>query len=353
VDQRELIIKFFAGEISDIEIDILKAWLEEDPANRRIFDEENELWQESGIMTKLSHFKTDKAWINLITQLHNGENNVEKVVILNKNNFRIFIAAASIACIIGIGGLFLWLTEKSSDNQVIVASTTISTNEGEKANIFLADSTQVIINSGSTLEYTTDYINRRVVKLSGEAYFNVRTNPEKPFVVQLNDNMNVYATGTRFNVLAYPNESRIETTLESGKIKISILGKETIDVRSGQQVVYFTKTKNALVMDVATETYTSWTENKLRLIDTPFEEALRRISRRYNVTFEIRNRDLLDLKYTATFIDESIEEVMQMLRTVSPITYKIYNRATLIDKQYLEPKIVITKRTNLNNQNIL
>lgn len=351
MDQRELIIKFFAGEISDIEMNILKTWLEENPANRRIFDEENELWQETGIMTKLSLFKTDKAWINLITQLHNRKSKVEKVVILNKSNFRILIAAASIACLIGIGGLFLWLIEKSPDNKVVVASTTISTNEGEKANIFLADSTQVIINSGSTLEYTTDYINRRVVKLSGEAFFNVRTNPEKPFVVQL-FNMNVSATGTRFNVLAYPNEGRIETTLESGKIKISIQGKETIDVRSGQQVVYFTKTNNAVVRDVATETYTSWTENKLRLIDTPFEEALRRISRRYNVTFEIRNRDLLDLKYTATFIDESIEEVMQMLRTVSPITYKIYNRATLIDKQYLEPKIVINKRTNLNNQNI-
>ena len=66
--------------------------------------------------------------------------------------------------------------------------------------------------------------------------------------------------------------------------------------------------------------------------------------RRYNVTFEIRNHDLLELKYTATFIDESIEDVMQMLKTVSPITYKIYHRTTINDKQYLKPKIVLGKR---------
>ena len=71
---------------------------------------------------------------------------------------------------------------------------------------------------------------------------------------------------------------------------------------------------------------------------------LRRIGRKYNVTFEITNRDLLNLKYTATFIDESIEDVMQMLKTVSPITYKIYYRTSVKDKQYIKPKIVVGKR---------
>ena len=201
-----------------------------------------------------------------------------------------------------------------------------------------------IMNSGSSIEYSNEYnINERNVKLKGEAYFDVRTNPEKPFVVQLNK-MSVSATGTRFNILSYGNEDRIETTLEEGKIQVAIDGQETIDVKTGQQVVYFTKTNKALVRDVSTETYTSWKENKLRFIDTPFEEVLRKIGRRYNVIFEVRNRDLLELKYTATFIDESIEDVMKMLKTVSPITYKINYRTTINDKQYLKPKIVLGKR---------
>ncbi|HBQ81662.1 MAG TPA: hypothetical protein DD745_02110 [Bacteroidales bacterium] len=341
---RTLISKFLAGEISDNEIDVLKAWLEKDPSNRRIFDEENEIWQVSAIKTKLDHFKTDEAWAEISTQLGIGENRIRHVIMLNKNNFRILIAAASIACMVAIGGLTLWHNERKSDKQITVASTTIRTNEGEKAHILLADSSCVFMNSGSTIEYSTDYnINERKVKLWGEAFFDVRTNPEKPFIVQLGK-MNVSATGTRFNILSYDNEDRIETTLEKGKVQVSIAGQEPIDVKPGQQVVYFIKTNKAAVRDVSTETYTSWKENKLRFNDTPFEEVLRKIARRYNVTFEIRNSDLLELKYTATFIDESIDDVMQMFKIVSPITYKIYNRTTINDKQYLKPKIVVSKR---------
>ena len=66
---------------------------------------------------------------------------------------------------------------------------------------------------------------------------------------------------------------------------------------------------------------------------------------------KITNRDLLDLKYTATFIDESVEEVMQMLKAVSPITYKIYYRTSAKDKQYIKPKIIVGKAKNclINN----
>jgi transmembrane sensor len=344
LDNKTLVIKFLSGEISDSEMDVLKVWLEKDSGNRRIFDEENELWHETGIKTKLDHFITDKAWSDISKHLGIGIIRNNHVVTLNKKNFRLLIAAASVACVVAIGGLTLWLTEKKSNKQITVASTTVTTSEGEKAHIYLADSTYIVMNSGSKIEYTTDYnIRERKVKLSGEAFFNVRTNTEKPFVVLLGK-VSVSATGTRFNVLSYDNDDRIETTLEEGKIQVAIAGQETIDLRTGQQAVFFTKTNKVIVRDVSTETYISWKENKLRFNDTPFEEVLRKISRRYNVTFEIRNTDLLELKYTATFIDESIEDVMQMLKTVSPITYKIYNRTTINDRQYLKPKIVVGKR---------
>jgi transmembrane sensor len=344
VKYNELIIKFLAGEISEDEIAVLKVWLEADPANRRIFDEENELWQISRYKTELDHLTTDEAWTEISKQQGIGVFKSKNVVILNKNNFRILMAAASVVCLISIGALTHFLADRKSTLNMVTSSTTIRTDEGEKAHIFLPDSTEIQINSGSTLEYKRDYnISERIVKLTGEAYFIVRTNSEKPFVVQ-SGRMTVTATGTRFNILSYSNENRVETTLEKGEIQVSIMGQESFDVKPGQQVLFYTKTNKALIRDVATDTYTSWKENKLRFVDTPFEEVLRKIARRYNVTFEIRNRDLLDLKYTATFIDESIGDVMQMLKTVSPITYRIYNRTKINDKEYLKPKIVVDKR---------
>ena len=120
LDNRALIIKFLAGEISDNEMDVLKAWLEKEPANRLIFDKENELWQESGIKTKSYNFKTDKAWSEISAQLGIGKTRIKHVVILNRNNFRILIAAASVAFLVAIAGLTLWITESRSDNQIAV-----------------------------------------------------------------------------------------------------------------------------------------------------------------------------------------------------------------------------------------
>ena len=344
VEYHNLINKFFDGEISDSELILLKSLLEKDPQNRRIFNEENELWQEVSEQTKLRHYNTDTGWLNISSRLGLGGNNSRSITILSKNNFRILIAAATIASLIAIGAVGFRMAEKATFQNTAAASTTVTTNAGEKAHIFLADSTEITLNSGSSLQYDTQYnIKDRKIKFTGEAFFNVRTNPEKPFVVHLNQ-MSISATGTRFNIFSFDNEDRVETTLEEGVITVSIKGSEPVKVKSGQQVVYFVKSRKVLVRDVVTDTYTSWKENKLRFNDTPFEEVLRRIGRKYNVRFEISSHDLLNLKYTATFIDEPVEEVMQMLKTVSPITYKIYYLTSINDKKYLNPRIVVGKR---------
>lgn len=344
MNYHNLIIKFFTREISADEINILKSWLDINSENRLTFNEENELWQEASIKSELGQYRTDSAWKKLSTNLGFGKNNPKAVTILRKNNFRILLAAAIITSIVTIVGLTIWIADKPSPDQKQVASTRVVTKEGEKANIYLSDSTLIILNSGSTLQYNNFYnFKDRSVILAGEAFFDVRTDHDKPFVVQL-DQMSISATGTRFNVYSFIEEDRIETTLEEGVIQVLIKDEEPINVNTGQQVIYFIRSKKVLVRNVATDVYTSWKENKLRFIDTPFEEVLRQIGRWYNVNFEIKDRDLLNLKYTGTFIDESIEDVMQMLKTVSPITYKIQNRTSVNDKQYFKPKIIVDKR---------
>lgn len=344
VEYQNLIIKFFAGEISDNEFTMLNSWLEESPENRHMFDKENELWQETAFQSRLEHYKVDNAWSNISFRLGLGKRDNASVTVIRKSAFIFLIAAACLVGLIAIGSLYVSLRPKNNPASVVSASTTISTKEGEKAHIFLPDSTEIVLNSGSSIQYDRNYnIRDRIVRFTGEAYFNVATNHEKPFVVKL-DHMNVAATGTRFNIFSFSNEDRVETTLEEGVIQVSIAGVDPISMKSGEQIVYFVKSKKVQLSEVATDTYTSWKENKLRFNDTPFEEVLRRIGRKYNVRFEITSRDLLNLKYTATFIDESIEEVMQMLQTVSPITYKIYNLTTINDKKYTKPKIVVGKR---------
>jgi transmembrane sensor len=342
-----LVVKFFAGEISDNEITLLKSWLEESPENKRLFDKENELWQETAFQSRIDHYKVDRGWMNISLRLGLGKKKMMSVTVVKKSKFIFLIAATCVTSLLAIGSLYLWMTAKNSPSKIMSASTIISTREGEKVHIYLPDSTEIVLNSGSTIQYDGNYDKKdRIVKFSGEAYFNVTTNHKKPFIVNL-DQMSVTATGTRFNIFSFSNEERVETTLEEGAIQVSINGVDPISMKSGEQIVYFMYSKKVQLSEVATDTYTSWKENKLRFNDTPFEEVLRRIGRKYNVRFEITNHDLLNLRYTATFIDESIEEVMQMLQTVSPITYKIYNLSTINDKKYTKPKIVVGKRKEI------
>jgi ferric-dicitrate binding protein FerR (iron transport regulator) len=340
-DRHDLIVKFLAGESDEKDLKQLKEWLEQDPANRRIFDKEADLWQETNAGTRLEFFREDEGWEILSRKIGADRKNSKKTILLRKNTYRLLAAAASLAVLIALSATGLWLNGKKQLAGYGAATTVIETREGERASLILSDSTRVILNSGTTINYASDFnIDSRKISLSGEAYFDVATNPEKPFEVQL-DKLKISAKGTKFNVFSFLNEDRIEATLEEGNIAIAVGEKAPLELSAGQQAVYFRKTGKILVRDVATETYTSWKEHKLRFKDTPLEEVLRRIGRKYNVRFELASTDLLDLKYTGTFIDESIEDVMQMMSAVSPVTCRITYMTSVNDKQYTKPVISI------------
>jgi transmembrane sensor len=317
VECNNLIYKFFAREISDAELDQLKLWLESNPENRRIFNVENEKWQEASLHTKFENYKNDSAWKNISSRLGLNQNSSRSGSFVRNNYLGILIVAATVTLFLAIGDISLWIYSKRSMYKMVAGTTIIEPKEGEKAHIVLSDSSIIILNSDGRFQYTGNYNQDvRGVQVSGEAFFDVTTNHEKPFVVNLNK-MSITATGTRFNVFSFASENWVETTLEECKIEFAIPGKDLVHVKSGQQVVYFVTSGDFIVCDVNTDTYTSGKENKLRFHDTSLEEVLRGIARKYNVTFEVSSHYLFDLKYTATFIDESIEEVMQMLKTVS------------------------------------
>lgn len=342
---RQLIIDFLADEISSDKIDRLKEWLAESAENRLLFDQENELWHKTDYKAAHEQFDPVIGWNEISEPLATITKRAGRSVTFTRKKLTMLVSAATIALLVAAGALTLWISGTRAQRQHPALTTIICTSEGERAKIIMPDSSYIIINSGSEIEYGANYgITERNVKLNGEAYFDVSTDQNMPFIVQAGREMTVSATGTKFNLYSYPDEDRIETTLIEGKITITLVDKDPIDVTPGQQVVYFPGKKELIVKEVAWETYTSWKENKLRFDDTPFEEVLRKLGRRYNVIFEVRNTDLLELRYTGTFIDESIEEVMQMLKTISPISYKIYNRTTLNDSRYLKPKIIVSKR---------
>lgn len=342
----ELATKFFEHEATDEELERLIGLLKADDEYKKLFDRQNRELKSRDIQQNSELFNVDEAWLTMSGRMSPSETNDRKekrYVLVRRRSIAWLISAAMIACFLGIGSLLV-LRHQSISRGEQASSVVFSTEAGERARVVLSDSTEVFLHSSTQLAYQTDYYkNGRDVYLVGEAYFNVHTDKEKPFIVHL-PRMSVIATGTKFNIMAYENESRIETTLQEGEIHVA-LGGDTIDVSPGQQVVYSMRDDEMIMKTINPEVYISWVDNKLRLDDTSFEESLRRIARRYGVTFEVHGRRLLDLSYTATFVNESIEEVMSLLASVSPIRYEIIRASKTETHGYNKPKIIIEAET--------
>lgn len=220
---------------------------------------------------------------------------------------------------------------------------------GARTVVELSDGTEVQLNYGSKLKYPHFFSgNTREVRLSGEGYFNVSHNPKKPFIVRAGS-LHVKAVGTSFNVMAYPGQGTVATTLVTGKV---ILEQEKADggvsrvgeMTPGLHVNYNLQTGTLTGEQGSVAKYTSWTEGKLIFEDTPIQELTARLSRRFNVDFVI-NKEIQDYKYTVTFTDEDqLTQILDLMTIATPITYTMLARRKNPDGTFTRPEIVLERR---------
>jgi ferric-dicitrate binding protein FerR (iron transport regulator) len=208
----------------------------------------------------------------------------------------------------------------------------------------LPDGSTGWLNSGSTLKFPVKFYGaQRKVELSGEGFFDVVKDSEKPFVVKT-CNMDIKALGTRFNVLAYPDDETCEITLESGKVIIEKTRKsgemvKLAELQPGHQIVISKRTYKSDVSEVVTEKYTSWKEGKLILRNDPMDVVVKRIGRWYNAEINLKNGELESYRYRATFEDETFSEVLKLLKLTSPIEYIEHKREMLPDGTFTKKEI--------------
>lgn len=168
-------------------------------------------------------------------------------------------------------------TEKQAMAQVIIPY-------GKRSDITLADGTKIWLNAGSQLSYPVSFTgSSREVYLSGEAFFDVESDPSKPFHVITGD-MKIKVTGTRFNVTSYANDKTTQTVLVSGKVSARKNKRFShyVDIEPGERIIY-NKSEDKIEKDkVDVELYSSWIEGYLIFDNEPVGEILRKLERYYN-----------------------------------------------------------------------
>ena len=244
-------------------------------------------------------------------------------------------AVLILACLISGGYLYY---HNSIENKLIK----VSTAYGETKHLLLPDSSEIWLNAGTTIQYEKDLGNirhqqQRIIHLNGEAYFSVRRNGKSPFIVQTQQ-LSVKVLGTKFNVKAYPDDTRTITTLTSGKVEVSVTGtdedKKRWILNPNQQITYDNNGSSVELTEIDSEDMHAWMKGHLFFIHSSFDEIMKTIERRFNVAVNSRIDIPESKQYTVKFLrNENLDEILNVLGEVVGFNYRREGDKVLLDKK--------------------
>lgn len=289
----------------------------------------------------------------LLDKIHHKLNLEESRTIPMKSRLISLLSKAAAFILIPVlAFLFYTISEnKRLTNRVTsvsVDSLEVIAPVGSRTVVELSDGSVVHLNYGSRIKYPQNFWGEtRGIALTGEAYFEVAHNPGKPFVVTAGQ-LDIKAVGTAFNVNSYSENNDIATTLVEGKVLIEKILKngnvKTIkEMVPGQHVTY-QKTTGAVKSTVEPlQKYIAWKDGMVVFENEPIDGVAQRLSRMFNVEIQVDNK-LEKYKYTVTFVDEPLFQILDLLTVATPIVYRTLPRTKNPDGTFSKQKIIIERR---------
>ena len=210
----------------------------------------------------------------------------------------------------------------------------------------LPDGSEVWLNAQSELTYPQRFTGKeRTVQVSGEAYFKVAADKKNRFNVVMPDDITVSAFGTEFNIHAYSDEPGYHVTLARGNIEVAAahsMKKETLAV--GQKVVLTPQTGEMNIVQADTYVETAWKDGKMVFRREKLETIAQKLSRKFGVVIQLEGDALKDYEYTATFTDETLEDILDLLQRSAPITYSISRQEQRANNTFTQRTVIIKSK---------
>ncbi|WP_170111293.1 FecR family protein [Mangrovibacterium marinum] len=342
-DRKKAIDNFFRGKYSRKDYFSIQSEFEKEKADEDFLFELEQQW-DTLKDEPAEGFHRQTVWNNVVNHLDfNQAGKVRKLSFLT-----VFQRVAAILFIpLAIGFLFYVYTSKSVRQTEAWAE--ITCPPGVRTEFHLPDGSTGVLNGDSRLKYAVNFSSNRTVELVGQAYFDVVKDKKHPFNVAT-DQLNVQVLGTTFSVLAYPGQAREEVVLKTGKVNVSTADQKPLaQLSPDQQFVLDTENRKYYTTNVNATALVSWIEGRLVFKNESFDAVAERLSQWYNVEIEIADANLKKYKYYGTFENESIEEVLHLLKLTAPIKYKEIDRVKLDNGTFSKRKIIFAtdeKRVN-------
>jgi len=337
LDIDQLMWNDFSGEITSEGKLLLNRGVNQSVENKRYYSEQRKLWRLVDRYQKMQKIDEHKAYQKISNQLF-ARKKVGYFIQLQR------IAAILLLPVLIVSAIYYY-SERNHSRQFSSVYNTVETSLGMRSSLTLPDGTKVWLNAGSKLSYPILFSDKvREVKLSGEAYFDVKKDKKWPFVVSCG-NMNIIVTGTIFNCNAYAENNQIQTVLIEGHVTVmNQSAAETEVLAPGELAVFGRNSQKITKSKVDLEKYIAWKSGKLMFREDNMNVVIEKLERWYNVEFEIKDKEISDYIYTATFVDESLDQVLKMLSISAPISYRVSVRSKQEDQTFEKQTVKLYKK---------
>lgn len=275
---------------------------------------------------------SDEMWRAVEARLHKAGS---PAVNVRRRNKRAYVVVSTVIVLLLSAGLFYYY-QRQADN-VSPTMITRASAYGQKLIVTLTDSSKVYLNSGSSISYPPVFApGVREVVLNGEAFFEVKRDTSRPFIVR-SGNVTTKVLGTSFNVQAFAGQP-ISVTVATGKVQVEALhpSKESDDKVVEERVILRPLEQATLhddgliTTEVDTAKFLAWKNNILRFDDASIADVAHELERWYNIQIAIENDRILNCRINGQFKDQSLVSVLKSIHYMYNIDFKYTNQTQII-----------------------
>ncbi|WP_456457888.1 FecR family protein [Reichenbachiella sp.] len=246
------------------------------------------------------------------------------------------VAAAVLLVVVSVLSYQLVIDKQGVD--LMTEQVTYVTKEvplGQKSTLTLGDGTKVKLNSGSTFRFPETFSDTlREVYLTGEAFFDVAKNPNKPFVIH-SQGVETRVLGTSFNISAYPTSENVSVAVATGKVKVKLSeNKKRSEVLIPNQMFVYQKSKGRTFKaeDINLADLLAWKDKRIVFNKSLHDEIIETLERWYGVTFVVNKKLETGTGYTAQFQpNKSLKATLECMKYSLGFEYKLENNIVTLN----------------------
>lgn len=321
------IIDYLAGEASETDQIRVRDWIDASEENKNYFLKVKELWSNKLSEEDTSAFQTNDGWKKFVSKYQLDTTKEEGSAYNNKTK-KILYNVLKVAAVLAVG-LVLWQSGLFNPKEIIYSTDLV------KKEITLPDQSLIFLNNNSQVSYYAN-LNRkrnREVHFTGEAFFDISPNPDKPFIIYAN-NVKVEVKGTSFNIRAYPGEP-VEVTVKTGVVEVTELSEiqqtKPVTLRKDEKIKFDTLSNIFSAEENDNPNYLAWKTESYVFDSVNISKVMESLEKGYDTTIVINNPEFNNCMLMAKFDSLSLNQIFWILQRTYDISVSLSNDTIFVD----------------------